>query len=234
MPQQFWIEEYRKKAALPNPVAQSGRGNQFEAVEFLYVVKEVVELLDLRPAHNLLDVGCANGLLDIVLSACCHDVLALEPVKELAELARKNLAHCRNVRIEAGHGADIPSPDGSFDRILMLEVVQLVSPDEIRKVFHELRRVARPGARILLGSVPDARCKDAFLGPYLEGVRTASHLSEGQKSEILARNASAHWYDAADLAAWWRDLGGKAERHPLPAGDPDAGHRFNLVVSLQG
>ena len=82
MPQKFWIDEYRKKAALPDPVAQTGRGSQFQAVEFLHVVKNVIKLLDLRREHDFLNVGCANGLLDIVLSASCRSILAVEPVKE--------------------------------------------------------------------------------------------------------------------------------------------------------
>jgi 2-polyprenyl-3-methyl-5-hydroxy-6-metoxy-1,4-benzoquinol methylase len=67
MPDQFFIEEYRQKADLPNPIAQSGRGRQFEPTTFLYVVREVIQQLDLRPEDELLDVGCANGMLDIVL-----------------------------------------------------------------------------------------------------------------------------------------------------------------------
>ncbi len=83
MPETFWIEEYRKKAALTEAIAQSGRGNNFNSVDFLYLAKQVVDLLKLRPDHTLLDVGCANGLFDIMLSACCRSILAVEPVADL-------------------------------------------------------------------------------------------------------------------------------------------------------
>jgi hypothetical protein len=56
MPEQFWIKEYRKKAKLDDPIQQSGRGKIFEAVELMYVIKQVVDLLDLERYHNLLDV----------------------------------------------------------------------------------------------------------------------------------------------------------------------------------
>lgn len=234
MPDEFFIDQYRRKAALEDPLGQAGRGKEFQPVEFLHVVREIIGLLDLRREHDVLDVGCANGLLDIVLSACCHSVLAIEPVRELVALARKNLADCPNVRVEGGHGAAIPAGDNSFDRVLMLEVLQLVPPEEARNIFRELRRVTRAGGRILIGAVPDARRREEFLGPYLDGVRKAPHLSDEQKEEIVERNSRAYWYDAADLTAWWRDLGGRAERNPLMHGNPGADYRFNLVVSVQG
>jgi SAM-dependent methyltransferase len=233
MPQSFWIEEYRKKASLSDPVAQSGRGSQFQAVEFLYAMKEALELLDLRPEHDLLDLGCANGLMDILLSACCRTVLAVEPVPELVALAGKNLAACVNVRVKNGSLDAIPADDNRFDRLLAFGVIQLVPHDEVRQSFGELRRVSRRPARIVFGSVPDARHRTGYLEPYLEGVRKATHLTEEQKTDIITRNLNAYWYDPAELVQWWRGHGGECAVHPLSATDPNAQHRFHLVVTLE-
>ena len=233
MPDQFFIDQYRKKAALADPLGQAGRGKEFHTLGFLHVVRETIKLLDLRHEHDVLDVGCANGLLDIALSACCRSVLAVEPVDELVAHARKNLADCSNVRVEAGHGAAIPASDDSFDRALALEVIQLVALDELRKVFRELRRVMRPGGRILFGAIPDARHRKEFLGSYLEGVRSAPHLSQDQKAEIIAKNEKASWYDPAELIACWKELGCHAKvQHPSPS-FPNADHRFHLIVSVE-
>jgi cyclopropane fatty-acyl-phospholipid synthase-like methyltransferase len=230
MPQDFWIEEYRKKAALKDPVAQSGRGNQFDAVEFIYVAKQTLELLDVQPEHEVLDVGCANGLLDILLSACCRNVLAIEPVEELVELARKNLADCPNTRADVGHGAEVPAEDASFDRVLVWGMVQLIGPEEVKNMFAELNRVTRPGGRILIGSIPDGHKRDAFLIPYIEDVRKAEHLSEEKKQEIIDRNQNAHWYTPEELTEWWEALGGSAQQHSLPASDPNSKDRYHLVL----
>jgi cyclopropane fatty-acyl-phospholipid synthase-like methyltransferase len=232
VPESFWLEEYDKKAALPDALAQTGRGNTFRTVEFLYVAKQIIELLDLHPKVNLLDVGCANGLLDIVLSACCGSIIAVEPVAALVDRARQNLAGCSNVRVEVGHGARIPTSVCTFDRVLMLGVLQLISPKEIQEVFEELRRVTRPGGRIVIGSIAENAKKRAFLDPYLDGVRKAVHLSEEQKHQIVTRNQNAHWYDFEDLAEKWQALGGRPSRHPLGTSDPDHSHRFHLKVIL--
>jgi cyclopropane fatty-acyl-phospholipid synthase-like methyltransferase len=232
MPATFWIEEYRKKAALPDPVAQSGRGNTFQAVQFLHVVQHVLELLDLRRHHDLLDIGCANGLIDIPLSACVRSILALEPVEELAQKARDNLKPCRRARVAVGHGGDIPAEDRCFDRILMMGVLQLVHPRDVPAMFAECNRVLRPGGRMLIGSIPDGRCRAAFLDPYLEGVRRAAHLSDEQKAAIFERNLQAHWYHPNELTGYWQALGAHVTVAALGDGDPDRDHRYHLLVSL--
>lgn len=232
MPDAFFIEHYRRKAALRDPLEQAGRGREFHAVGFLHVVRDTIEALDLRPEHDVLDAGCANGLVDIVLSVCSRSVLAIDPVHELVALARKNLADCPNVRVDVGHGAAVAAGDNQFDRVLMLEVLQLVSAEEARDIFRELQRVTRPGGRILIGAVPDARRREAFLTPYLDGVRTATHLSEDEKADIAAKNRRASWFDPDDLVAWWKDLGSEATpRRPSPS-YPNADHRFHLIVSV--
>lgn len=233
MPDAFFLDQYRRKAALTDPLEQAGRGKEFHAVGFLHVVRETLGLLDLRPQHALLDAGCANGLLDIVLSTGCRELLAMEPVPELAALARTNLADCRNVRVEVGHGAAVPAADNHFDRGLMLEVLQLVAAEEARAIFRELRRVTRPGGRIVISAIPDVRRREASLGPYLESVRTAAHLTEEQKADIVERNQRASWYDPTELVAWWKDLGGTATlKRPSPS-YPNATDRFHLIVSVE-
>jgi hypothetical protein len=108
----------------------------------------------------------------------------------------------------------------------------MAPPPEVEAIHRELLRVTRPQGRIVFGSIPDRCRRDEFLGPYLEGVRTATHLSVEQKAAILTRNRKSHWFDADELAGWWRDRGATATRHPLSQGDPDRNHRFHLVVSV--
>ena len=232
MPETFWMEEYRKKAALTDAIAQSGRGNAFNAVDFLHLAKQVVELLKPRREFRLLDVGCANGLFDIILSASCHSILGIEPVPELAELARQNLMGCQNVRIEIGHGGAIPTEDNQFDRVLMLGVLQLIAPQEAKTMFKELKRVTKPDGRVLFINIPDKKHKQEFLEPYLHGVREAKHLSEEQKKQIIIRNQNSHWYDFEELAQWWQELGGQCIRHTPAAYGTDQSPRFHLEITF--
>lgn len=231
MPDPFWTEEYRKKGTTPNPWVQSGREADLPLPRFLHVQRDVIQLLDLHPQHQLLDLGCANGLLDIALSALCRRLLAVEPVEELAAIARANLAACPNAEVTIGHGAAIPADDQSFDRVLVLEVIQLVPPAELPAVFRELWRVTRPGGRMVIASIPDARRRDPFLNAYLDEVRSATHLSESHKAEIIRRNLRAYWHHPDELLETLSDLG-RPQLHPVPPHDPTSDHRFHMTVSV--
>ena len=226
------MNDFAGRASLPDALAQCARGAGWNTATFLYQTRDVLARLAPDRTQDLLDVGCANGLIDIVLSACCRSLLAVEPVAELAALARGNLAPFENVRVELGHAASVPAPDRSFDRVLMMEVVQYLAPSELPACFAELRRVTRVGGRIALISVPDGRKREEFLGPYLRSVREATHLSDDQKQGILARNESAAWYPPEHLTALWRALGCTATVHTLPPYHPQHDHRIDLLVTV--
>lgn len=232
MPDAFWLEEYRRKASSPDMLAQSGRGERCDVPRLLSAMRQALALLELDRTHDLLDLGCGNGLLDMVLCGCCRGLVAVEPVPELAALARQNLSACPNVRVCEGDGRSIPVEDASFDRVLLMNVVQLVPPGELRGMLGELRRVTRLGGRIVVASVPDAERRSAYLRPYLDAVRAAAHLSDDQKRAIVERNERAYWYSADDLIDWFESAGLSVRIAPLPADDPDADHRFHLVAHV--
>lgn len=232
MADEFWLAEYGRKAALDDPIAQTGRGGQFQTPELLASIRQALELLELDRRHHLLDVGCGNGLVDVVLSACCASVTAIEPVEALYEHACRNTAACRNIRVIRAEGTCIPAENAVFDRVLLLNVLQLVPRDEVASLAAELKRVTRPGGRIVFAAVPDGRRREAFLTPYLAGVRGATHLSNEQKQAIIERNERAVWHDPRALARWFVDCGGQAEIVALADDDPDREHRFHLVIEV--
>jgi SAM-dependent methyltransferase len=198
----------------------------------LSALREALSMLELDRAHDLLDVGCGNGLLDVVLCGGCRTVTAVEPVPELAALARQNLSACANVQVIEGDARAIPARDASFDRVMLINVVQLIPPSELRGVLRELRRVMRLGARLAVASIPDADRRDAFLRPYLDAVRAAAHLSAEEKAAIIERNERAHWYHADYMIDAFESAGLSVRVASLPADDPDADHRFSLVAHV--
>jgi len=227
------IKEYQKRAQSTDPMVRAGRGKKWDPVSFLHHVHEVIVLLDLSRDHDILDVGCANGLLDIVLSACCKSLLAVEPVEEIRVFAQQNLRGYQNVEVREGHAAALPARDHSVDRLLLSEVIQLVPPKDIAAVFTEIHRVVRPGGRVLLASVPNAHHRDTYLTPYMEELRRATHLTENQREEILDGHRRTYWYTPEEFMSAWERLGCRAVQHAVSASHPHADHRFHLVVDIQ-
>lgn len=224
------MQQYEAKAAVDDAIVQSGRAAQFDPVGFLHVVREVNELLTPSRHASLLDIGCANGLMEVVMSPLYAEILGIEPVSALVDRARQHVFGIKNVRVMEGDATQIPAADATFDRVLMLEVLQLIPTNDVPAVFREVRRVLRPGGILLIASIPDERHREASLHPYLDEVRAALHLSDKQKQDIIQRNERSHWYAPEDLVVHWQRLGCEALAVSPTPGYPHGAQRFHLVV----
>ena len=228
----FWREEYEKKAAHRSPIVQSGRGHKYDALELLREIRRAIALLQLEPTHAVLDVGCANGLFGLMISACSRQYIGVEPVEALAALAHRNFADIDHATVLTADGDNMPLPSDSVDRVLIAEVIQLNPPHVTRGILAEAARILRKPGHIVLLSVPDRRQQSAFESAYTEQIERADHLSEDEKRSILDRQSNAHWYLASELADWATQLGGSARVEAPPKSVPNRDHRFDLVIDF--
>jgi len=107
------------------------------------VVDAQLRRLALPPRTRILDAGCGTGrMLDEL--ARYGEVAGVEVNETGVELARAR----GHERVEVAPIEAIPFPDESFDLITCLDVVEH-TPDD-RRTFAELRRVTRPGGRLLV------------------------------------------------------------------------------------
>jgi SAM-dependent methyltransferase len=103
-------------------------------------------LLDIRPGHTVIDVGCGPGT-DLAAMAGTATVIGVDrDAGMLAEARRRSADHPR-VRICAGDAHALPLPAASADRVRTDRVLQHVA--DPAAALAEFRRVLRPGG--LLG-----------------------------------------------------------------------------------
>jgi len=83
------------------------------------VVARMCELLELDPAHRVLDVGTGSGYHAAVLAQLARHVWSIERHPELASMARRNLAAAgvANVTVLTGDGTGGHPPAAPFDAI---------------------------------------------------------------------------------------------------------------------
>ena len=85
-----------------------------------YIVAYMTEVLQLEPAHKVLEIGTGSGYQAAVLAEIAKQVYSIEIVPELADRARRALAETgyRNVDVRTGDGY-LGWPDHApFDRII--------------------------------------------------------------------------------------------------------------------
>ena len=107
-----------------------------------------VERMDLQPGDRVLEVGVGTGInLGLYPPHCQVTAIDLSPsmlAKAHERVAKKDLSHVRLFEMDAGA---IQFPDDAFDIVFAPYVISVV-PDPIQ-VAREMRRVCRPGGRIM-------------------------------------------------------------------------------------
>jgi ubiquinone/menaquinone biosynthesis C-methylase UbiE len=125
--------------------------------------RRAIELLDVRPAHAVLEVGFGGGLAlaPLLTRAWSGRVTGIDPSDDM--LATASLQHADAVaagrlRLEHGMVESLPHPDDAFDRALSVNTLYFWG--DPARGFSEIRRVLHPGGLMVLGYRPAARLRD--------------------------------------------------------------------------
>jgi len=96
--------------------------------------------------ERAIDVGCGAGALALALAPLVREVVGVDQVPELLELARERAP--ANAEFVQGDATRLVFDDASFDLAGTLRTLHHVRRPEL--VLAELARVARPGGRVLV------------------------------------------------------------------------------------
>jgi ubiquinone/menaquinone biosynthesis C-methylase UbiE len=114
----------------------------------------LVELARLAPGESVLDVGCGTGTLAIAAKrrvGSTGKVNGIDPSPEMIARARKKTLKAGvEVVFETAVAESLPFPEATFDAVLSTAMLHHLADDEARRqCIHEIRRVLRPGGRLL-------------------------------------------------------------------------------------
>lgn len=180
--------------------------------------ERIAQLLELRPAAKLLDVGAGSGWPGLYLAQLtgCHVVLADLPLAGLRLALERAAADklTRRCEVVAADGAALPFRDASFDALSHSDVL-CCTPDKLG-VLQACRRVARDGARTAFTviapapSLADAEHRVALAsGPVFVDVPDGYAVLLGQSGWCLEEHIDL---TAAFLHSMRADLEGMQER----------------------
>jgi len=112
-----------------------------------------VDLARIAPGEAVLDVGCGTGSLAIAAARRVGEGGVVHGVDPSAELLARACKKARRARVEVTFGVAtgeaLPLPDASFDVVLSTLVFHHLSHDTLRASVAEIRRVLKPGGRML-------------------------------------------------------------------------------------
>ncbi|MBI5887069.1 MAG: methyltransferase domain-containing protein [Deltaproteobacteria bacterium] len=115
--------------------------------------KELVfSLAGVKQAEAALDLGCGTGIYSIELAKRGMDVTGVDDSQEMLDRARiKAKAEGVRIRFLKADAMALPFPDASFD--IVLSVAALCFMEDPHAALMEMRRVLRPGGRVVIGSL---------------------------------------------------------------------------------
>ena len=221
---------------------QNGRG--------LSPIKQrLVDLVEPAPGVDVLDAGCGRGE---VLLACAERgarVVGVDYSPIAVEISAETLAGHRDAEVRLGDLTSIPTPDARFDAIVTGDVIEHLDPNQVVPALAELRRVLRPGGRIVIHTAPNRRFLRfgwplARIGLSLAGrresVRRAAEWIEHARSYHAAEQSPFSLRRAMrkagfeDVRSWVdRDVI-RSERHHLTRGVIGGSRWLRAAAAIAG
>jgi len=112
-------------------------------------------LADLKKGMSALDVGTGRGELAVKCAKAGVDAKAIDYSQAAIEIARESLKRvdkevAKRVSFEKMNAKKISYPDKSFDVVFMIDVVEHLYPEELRQAFSEIKRVLKPGGKLII------------------------------------------------------------------------------------
>lgn len=108
---------------------------------------------ELAAGLDVLDIACGEGYGSNLLAGCARSVVGVDVAADaVAHAAEKYRRH--NLRYSHGSATAVPLPDAAVDLVVSFETIEHLREHD--EMLAELRRVLRPGGRVIISS-PDRR-----------------------------------------------------------------------------
>src|SRR5205085_6704097 len=105
----------------------------------------------IEPSQVALNIGCGSGIFEGLALAKQIDIYSLDPSERSIGQLRGALHLGDKARV--GYIQQLPFSDSYFDVVVVSEVLEHLTPEVTKAGLEEIRRVLKPGGRIL-GTVP--------------------------------------------------------------------------------
>lgn len=128
---------------------------------------------------RVLDVGCGRGELVIQSAMRGADAWGIDYAEAAVRIAERALAeideplrartHVRQMDVKA-----LTFDDGFFDAVFLMDVVEHLYPHELAAALDELRRVIRPGGRLVMHTSPNKTFERVVYPNYSRRINQAA------------------------------------------------------------
>ncbi len=184
---------------------------EFGSSEGAYLSQRLAEALavaGIAQDMSVLDIGCGRG--EILLSTAHLGARAFgidyaaAAVQLSRQVARRPGREGLPIGVYQASALSLPFEPDSFDRILMLDIVEHLYPDELAVAIREAYRVLKPGGRIVIHTAPNV-WYDRYAYPVVRRVRCwmgQGHAYPRNPRALIPQNLHVHVNEQSMLSLW--------------------------------
>jgi ubiquinone/menaquinone biosynthesis C-methylase UbiE len=168
------VDQFTRQAV---PFSQSPSVSNQKALEF------IVSSAGAGAEDTVLDVACGPGLLVCAFARVARHVTGIDITPAMLEQARKAQQEqgLTNITWQQGDATSLPFPDANFSIVSSRFVFHHL--EEPLLVLEKMKRVCRPGGRIVVADIAPAADKAAALNAE-ERLRDPSHVRAMPEQEL--------------------------------------------------
>jgi protein-L-isoaspartate(D-aspartate) O-methyltransferase len=141
VPRHVFVPDWQVPYAYDNGPLPIGHG---QTISQPFIVALMSDMLETKPHHVVLEVGCGSGYQSAVLSRLVKQVYSVEIVPELAQAAQKLLSRLGYVNVAVRHGDGYHGwlEHAPFDGIIVTAAAPEIPPPLIEQL--------KPGGRLVI------------------------------------------------------------------------------------
>jgi len=174
---------------------------EFQSSEGEYLSQRLAEALavaGIAPGMRVLDVGCGRGEILLRTARLGAKAIGIDYAAVAVQLSHKialrEATNGHSIGVAQASALLLPFNTATFDRLLMLDIVEHLYPTELAQALDEARRVLRPGGRLIVHTAPNV-WYDRYAYPWVRQIRTA--LGQGAQypqdpRAIIPENLHVH------------------------------------------
>jgi SAM-dependent methyltransferase len=141
--------------------------------------------LNIAAGAAILDLGCGDGILDVWLSRMGFQVTAVDRNSRVLELAQE-IDDTKKVKFIASDLMELEFEPGSFDAVLFIESVGLMSKSEELELFKKIHSWLKPGGKFILDSPEFVEASNTWTKEFPSGIaRAASGFNESTRLQDI-------------------------------------------------
>lgn len=108
-------------------------------------------LSELRGGRRILEVGFGSGVTFLNLREKYDEIYGLDLTADVGRISEMFARLGMKTTLKNGSVLEIPFPDGHFDAVLLISILEHLRPEEHHRTFSEIARVLSPGGQVVYG-----------------------------------------------------------------------------------